>query len=90
LAAVVLTPPVPTAEQQEEDLPPAMRRILEVVYSVEGVVAARVWHAPDRVAVGVRGGTGTSPADLLHRVESAVVGLKEPGVAWDFGLLEEG
>lgn len=78
-----------TAEQ-EEDLPPAMRRILEVVYGVEGVVSARIWHAPDRVAVGVRGAASTSPADLLHRVEAAVVGLKEPGVAWDFGLLDEG
>jgi hypothetical protein len=83
------THPSMAAIPVEPPLPPAVRRILEIVYGVEGVVAARVWHAPDRVSVGVRGGTGT-PADLLHRVESAVSGLKHPGVQWDFGLLEDG
>jgi hypothetical protein len=65
-----------------------VRRILEVVYTVEGVVAARVWHTPKKVAVGVRGASG-SPADLLRRVELAVMGLREPDVTWDFGWLQE-
>jgi hypothetical protein len=76
-------------QQPRHDLPPATRRILEVVYGVEGVVAARVWQAPGQVAVGVRGGAGTSPNDLVQRVESAVIGLREPGVVWDFGVLAE-
>ena len=70
-------------------VPPAVRRVLEVVYKVEGVVAARVWQTPGKVAVGVRGGVGTSPNDLLRRVEAAVVGLREPGITWDFGWLQE-
>lgn len=72
-----------------QGVPPATRRILEVVYGVEGVVAARVWQTPGQVAVGVRGGAGTSPVDLVRRVESAVIGLREAGVVWDFGVLEE-
>jgi hypothetical protein len=40
------------------------------------------------VAVGVRGATATPP-DLLHRVEAAVDGLREPGEVWDFGILED-
>lgn len=70
-------------------VPATVRRILEVVYSVEGVIAARVWQQPGTIAVGVRGGAGTTPGDLLHRVESAVVGLREPGVSWEFGWLQE-
>lgn len=78
------------AEKPTEASPtPAARRIVEVVYGVEGVVAARVWHAPGKVVVGVRGGRDTSPDELLARVERAVVGLKDPGVTWDFGWLEE-
>jgi hypothetical protein len=72
-----------------DDLPPRLRRTLELVYGVEGVVAARVWQAPGRIAVGVRGGAATTPTDLLRRVESAVAGVREPGEAWDFGILED-
>jgi hypothetical protein len=70
-------------------LPPRLRRALELVYNVEGVVAARVWQWPGRVAVAVRGGIATTPPSLLHRVESAVTGLREPGETWDFGILED-
>ncbi len=69
---------------------PRIRRTLELVYGVEGVVAARVWHWAGRMAVGVRGGAATVPADLIRRVEAAVTGLREPGESWDFGILEEG
>lgn len=65
-----------------------MRRTLELVYGVEGVTAARVWHWPGCVAVGVRPGAFASPNELLHRVERAVAGLREPEETWDFGLLE--
>jgi hypothetical protein len=71
------------------DLPPRLRRTLELVYSVPGVVAARVWQCPGRIAVGVRGGAATTPASLLHRVQSAVAGLQEPGEDWDFGILDD-
>jgi hypothetical protein len=69
-------------------LPPRLRRTLELVYGVEGVTAARVWHWPGRVAVGVRPATLSAPSELLRRVESAVAGLREPDETWDFGLLE--
>ena len=63
---------------------------MELVYGVEGVVAARVWQWPGRVAIGVYPGHATQPSSLLGRVESAVAGLKEPGETWDFGILEGG
>jgi len=66
-----------------------LERTLELVYSVEGVVAARIWQWSDRVAVGVRAGVATSPAALIHHVESAVAGLREPGEVWEFGILED-
>jgi hypothetical protein len=76
--------------QTKPELPPRLRRTLELVYGVEGVVAARVWQWPGRVAVGVRGGATTVPAELIRRVEDAVSGLREPDETWDFGILEEG
>lgn len=69
-------------------LTPRLRRTLELVYGVEGVTAARVWHWPGRVAVGVRPAMLSAPSELLRRVESAVAGLREPDETWDFGLLE--
>jgi len=65
-----------------------MRRTLELVYGVEGVTAARVWHWPGRVHVGVRPAMLSAPAELLRRVEHAVAGLREPDETWDFGLLD--
>jgi hypothetical protein len=70
------------------ELPERLRRTLELVYGVDGVIAARVWQTPGCVAVGVRGGAGTVPSDLLRRVESAVSGLRELGESWDFGMLD--
>lgn len=69
-------------------LPARIRRTLELVYGVEGVTAARVWHWPGSVAVGVRPAALSAPSELLRRVESAVSGVREPGEQWDFGLLE--
>lgn len=70
------------------ELPPRIRRTLELVYGVEGVTAARVWHWPGRVAVGVRPAVMTTPNDLLRRVEAAVAGVREHDEVWEFGLLE--
>jgi hypothetical protein len=75
-------------DDASSDLPPRLRRTLELVYGVEGVTAARVWHWPGRVAVGVRPAVLSAPGELLHRVESAVAGLREPEETWTFGLLE--
>lgn len=72
----------------QTELPPRIRRTLELVYGVEGVTAARVWHWPGRVAVGVRPAMLSAPAELLRRVERAVAGLREPDETWEFGLLE--
>jgi hypothetical protein len=77
-----------TMQAAHTELPPRIRRTLELVYGVEGVTAARVWHWPGRVAVGVRPAMLSAPAELLRRVESAVAGLREPDEQWEFGLLE--
>ena len=69
-------------------LPPRIRRTLELVYGVEGVTAARVWHWPGSVSVGVRPTMMFAQAELLRRVEHAVSGLREPDETWDFGLLD--
>ena len=71
------------------DLPPRLRRTLDLVYGVEGVVAARVWEWEGRIAVGVRFGGPAAGADLLRRVEAAVSGLREPGESWEFGILDD-
>jgi hypothetical protein len=68
-------------------LPTRLKRALELAYGVPGVVAARVWQYPGRIAIGVRGGVATAPASLLHHVQSAVAGLKDPGEDWEFGIL---
>lgn len=76
------------APRADVELPPRLRRTLELVYDVEGVVAARVWQWSGRVAVAVRGGSG-APAELIARVEAAVSGLRDPEETWEFGWLEE-
>jgi hypothetical protein len=68
-------------------LPPRVRRAIELVYGVEGVISARVWQWSGKVAVGVRGASTSAPSELLRRVEAAVAGLREPDEAWEFGLL---
>ena len=78
----------PTPAPVRTELPPSLRRTLELVYGVQGVTAARVWHWPGRVAVGIRPGAFAAPSELLGRVERAVAGLREPEETWDFGLLE--
>lgn len=77
------------ADRMEPASPsPRMRRALELVYAVQGVVAARVWEWEGRVAVGVSGSAVMPPSELLRRVESAVAPLREPGETWEFGVLD--
>jgi len=64
-----------------------MRRVLELVYAVEGVVGARVWQWPGRVAVGVHVAAAFAERETLRRVELAVAPLRHPEEVWDFGLL---
>ncbi len=80
-------------QQAPSELSPRMRRMLEIVYAIDGVAGARVWQWPaedgmKRIAVAVRPSPRASPQELLQRVESAVAGLREPDESWEFGLLE--
>ena len=59
------------AAETKERLPPRLRRILEVVYAIEGVAEARVWEWEKSVAVGVRPMAGTFAPDSF-RVEPKV------------------
>jgi hypothetical protein len=70
-----------------EELPTRMRRALELVYGVEGVVGARVWHWPGRVAVGIAVAAASPQSETLRRVEIAVAPLRHADETWDFGLL---
>jgi hypothetical protein len=77
-----------------QETPPRVRRTLELVYGVEGVVGARVWRwtenlgRDEKVAVAVRANGACSPNDVLRRVEAAVSSIREPGEVWEFGLLD--
>lgn len=70
------------------DIDPRVRRTLELVYQVEGVVAAKVWAMPDRVAVGVKLGNGHGVSDVMARIAAVTAALRVPGESWDFGLIE--
>jgi hypothetical protein len=76
-------------DSELESLSPKVRRTLELAYGVEGVVAARVWQWPGKIAVGVRGSPATVPAELLRRVETAVAALRADDEAWEFGILDD-
>lgn len=78
----------PASAAAPAPLPARIRRTLELVYGVEGVTGARVWHSPGQVSVGVRPAMLSAQGELLHRVERAIAGLREPDETWDFGLLD--
>ena len=69
-------------------LDPRVRHILELVYEVEGVVAAKVWALPGQVAIAVRVGSRHGSSDVIAHIANVTLGLREPGEAWDFGILE--
>jgi hypothetical protein len=75
---------------EEPALSPRLRRALELVYGVEGVTAARLWHWPGKIALGVRGTSACSAAELLRRVEAAVSPVRDSDEVWEFGLLDDG
>jgi hypothetical protein len=77
-------PPPPPAE-----LPPRLRRILELVYQIEGVAGARVWQWSGKIAIGVRPTPTSSSTTILYRVQTALAPLREPEEQWEFGLLED-
>jgi len=64
-----------------------LRRALELIYGVEGVIGAQIWEWPGRVAVGVTVASAFSSVDTLRRVEVAIAPVRHVGEAWDFGLL---
>ena len=76
----------------DTELPPRLRRTLELVYSVDGVVGARVWQWSEgddaKIAVAIRASTTSSPPEVLLRVQSAVDPMREPGESWEFGLMD--
>ena len=80
--------PHPVATSTASDIDPRVRRTLELVYQVEGVVAAKVWAMPDRVAVGVKLGNGHGAPEVIARIEVVTAALRAPGESWDFGLIE--
>jgi hypothetical protein len=73
-------------------LSPRIRRVLEHVYGVEGVLGVRVTEFPGEggavlVAIGVRVAPTENPHATLRRVEQAVAHLRQPGETWELGLL---
>ena len=80
--------------ESTNERPLRVQRTLELVYGVEGVVAARVWRwtesggGDEKVAVAVRASGACDPGDVLRRVEAAICPIREPGEAWEFGLLD--
>jgi hypothetical protein len=71
------------------ELPARLRRMLELVYQVEGVAAARVWQWGGKVAIGVRAMPNHGSGDLLKRVEAAVSRVREPEEVWEFGVMDQ-
>lgn len=73
------------------ELPPRLRRILEIVYAVEGVSGARVWELDDgSVAVAVRPSPFATPVELVRRVDKALDVVRNEGGPCEVGLLDEG
>jgi hypothetical protein len=70
-----------------DKLPPRLRRAIELIYQVEGVTGARVWHWAGRIAVGLSLTATSTPAEVFGRVAAAVAPLKEGDETWEFGLL---
>jgi hypothetical protein len=70
-------------------LPPRLRRAMELIYQVEGVTGAQIWHWTGRIAVGLSLTATSTPAEVFERVESAVAPLQEADEAWEFGLLAD-
>jgi hypothetical protein len=77
------------AEQatDREKLPPRLRRAIELIYQVEGVTGAQIWHWGGRIDVGLSLTATSTPAEVFGRVKSAIAPLREGDETWEFGLL---
>jgi hypothetical protein len=64
-----------------------MRRVIELVYGVEGVVGVRVWQWPGSVAVGINVASAFTDDETLQRVREAVAPMRQADETWEFGLL---
>jgi hypothetical protein len=74
---------------REAEPSPRFRRVIEVIYQVDGVTGARIWQWTGRVAVGLRLSAVSSPTEVIGRVMSAVAPLRDADETWDFGLLSD-
>lgn len=79
-----------TVDDDKDDaaIDPRVRKIIEAVYEVEGVVGAKVWVLPGHVAVALRVGNRHGASDVIAQVVTATTSLRDPDEAWDFGLLD--
>jgi hypothetical protein len=66
-----------------------LRRIIEIIYQVDGVTGARLWHWSGRVAVGLTLSAASSPAEVIARVMTAVAPLCDVNETWEFGILAD-
>jgi hypothetical protein len=78
-----------TDESRAEEPSPRLRRVIEVIYQVEGVTGARIWQWTGRIAVGIRLSAASSPEDVIARVTSAVAPLRDVNEMWEFGVLAD-
>jgi hypothetical protein len=78
-----------TDESRAEEPSPRLRRVIEVIYQVEGVTGARIWQWTGRIAVGLRLSAASSPEDVIARVTSAVAPLRDVNEMWEFGVLAD-
>jgi len=76
-------------ENRAEEPSPRLRRVIEVIYQVEGVTGARIWQWTGRIAVGLRLSAASSPEDVIARVMSAVAPLRDVNELWEFGVLAD-
>jgi hypothetical protein len=76
-------------ESRVEGTSSRLRRVMEVIYQVDGVAGARLWQWTGRIAVGLRLSAASSPGDVIARVMSAVAPLREANETWDFGVLAD-
>jgi hypothetical protein len=76
-------------DSRAQEPSPRLRRVIAVIYQVEGVTGARIWQWTGRVAVGLHLSAASSPADVIARVASAVAPLRDVNEMWDFGLLTD-
>ena len=79
--------PAPDEDASDEKKRIRAKRIVELVYAVEGVVSVRLWSEEERIAVGVRGNDVVAPTDLVARVKSALAGITHAGETIEVGML---